>query len=104
MNEKNLGIIVATVIEAVPVPGTQRLHRILLDAGGGKQVQIASGIAGDFAPGYLVGKQVPILVDVSPIKVRGVLSEARFLATKGNGGKPVLLCPVEVVPSGVSVF
>lgn len=104
MEEKNIGIIMATVLEAIPVPGTQRLHRIVLDAGGGKHVQIASGIAGDFPPGYLVGRQVPILVDVPPIKVRGIVSEARFLATTGGHGRPVLLCPEEGVPPGATVF
>jgi len=94
----------ATVPEAEPVPGTQRLHRIVLRVAGGETVQIASGIAGDFPAGYLLGKQVPIMISVNPVKIRGIVSEARFLATSDADGKPVLLVPEQSVPAGAKVW
>jgi methionyl-tRNA synthetase len=104
MKEEDLGIVIATVIAAKHVQGTQRLHQITLQVGNGETVQIASGIAGDFPPGYMVGKQVPILVSVNPVKIRGILSEARFLATSDAQDKPVLLIPEAPVPPGTKVW
>ncbi|HLC56939.1 MAG TPA: hypothetical protein VJH95_00040 [Candidatus Nanoarchaeia archaeon] len=44
MQEENLGIIIGTVLEAEKIQGTERLHKIIIDIGQGKKVQIASGI------------------------------------------------------------
>jgi methionine--tRNA ligase beta chain len=104
VKEEDLGIVIATVRATEPVPGSQRLHRIVLEVGDGSTLQIASGIAGDFEADYLVGKQIPILINVDPIKVRGVLSQARFLATSGEDGRPVLLHPERPVPAGSKVW
>lgn len=104
MKEEDLGVVIATVTATEAVPGTQRLHRITLEIANGETVQIASGIAGDFPPGYMVGKQVPILITVNPVKIRGILSQARFLATSDASDKPVLLVPESEVPSGAKVW
>jgi methionyl-tRNA synthetase len=104
MKEEDLGIVIATVIDAEHVAGTQRLHRITLEIAGGEKIQIASGIAGDFPPGYLIGRQVPILINVNPVKIRGIASQARFLATGDANGKPVLLAPESPVPPGSRVW
>jgi methionyl-tRNA synthetase len=104
MKEEELGIIIATITATQHVPGTQRLHQITMDVGNGQTVQIASGIAGDFPSGYMVGKQVPILISVNPVKIRGILSEARFLATSDAAEKPVLLVPESPVPAGTKVW
>jgi len=104
MKEEDLGIVIATVLTAEHVIGTERLHRIVLEIKDGEKIQIASGIPGDFPADYLLGKQVPILVAVSPIKIRGILSQARFLATSDKGGKPVLLVPESSVPDGSQVW
>jgi methionyl-tRNA synthetase len=104
MKDEELGIVIATVISAEHIEGTQRLHRILLESTDGEKLQIASGIAGDFPAGYLIGKQVPILVNVKPVKIRGILSQARFLATSDTENKPVLLVPESFVPAGSKVW
>jgi len=103
VQEKDLGIVVGTIISAEKVVGSERLHRIVVDVGD-RTVQIASGIAGDFPSGYLIGKQVPVCIDVKRVKVRGVESEARFLATNDDEKRPVLLHPERPVPPGTSVW
>ncbi len=104
MQEENLGIIIGTVLKAEKIQGTERLHKIVVDVGEGKTAQIASGIAGDFGEGYLIGKQVPICINVKPIKIRGILSEARFLATSDANGTSILLNPEKKVPAGSKVW
>ncbi|MBD3557336.1 hypothetical protein H6S82_00435 [Planktothrix sp. FACHB-1355] len=104
MKEEDLGIVIATVVSAEHITGTQRLHRIVLETADGETLQIASGIAGDFPAGYLIGKQVPVLTKVEPVKIRGILSQARFLATSDGENKPVLLIPETMVPAGSKVW
>ena len=103
MDEPNLGIVIGTVISAEKVPGTNRLHIVKVDVGD-KILQVATGVPGDFEPGFLVGKQVPLKVDVPPVKVRGIESQARFITTMGDGGKTVLLLPEKKVPNGSKVW
>jgi len=104
MKEEDLGVCIGTVIAVEKVPGTKRLHKITIDIGNGKRKQIASGVPGDFEPDYLIGKQVPIKVDVKQIKIRGVSSSARFLTTTGFNGETVLLLPEKPVPNGSKVW
>lgn len=103
MEEASLGIVIGTVVSADKVEGTNRLHLVKVDVGG-KILQVATGVPGDFEPGYLVGKQVQLKVDVPPVKVRGIESQARFITAMGEGNKTVLLCPAHKVPNGSKVW
>ena len=105
MIEAPTGVVIATVLAAEPVPGTARLHRIMLEVAGGRTIQVASGLPGDLPPGEFVGKQIPIQVGgVEPRTIRGIRSEARLLATADADGRPVLLVPERPVPPGVDVW
>jgi methionyl-tRNA synthetase len=104
MTESELGIVVATVEAAEPVPGTKRLHKITVRLAVGETRTIASGVPGDFPAGHLVGKQIPILVAVEPVKIRGIESQARLLATQDADGRTVLLGPAQPVPDGSKVW
>lgn len=104
MKEQDLGIVVATVVSSERVLGASRLHKIVVDIGGGQTLVIASGVAGDLADGFLVGKQVPIQVGLPETRIRGIVSQARFLATSGEDGVPVLLHPHRPVVAGARVW
>lgn len=103
MDEESLGIVFGTIISAEKVKGTERLHIIKIDVGD-KVLQIATGVPGDFPEGYLIGKQVPIKIDVPTIKVRGIESQARFITTTGEGNKTILIIPEKKVPNGSKVW
>lgn len=99
MKEEDLGIRFGTVISAEHVKGTTRLHKIVVDMGDETR-QIASGVPGDFEPGYLIGKQIPIKIDVKPVRIRGIESTARLLTTDDGKGGTVLVFPEQSVPVG----
>ncbi len=103
MEEESLGIVIGTVVSTEKVEGTNRLHIIKIDIGE-KIIQVASGVPGDFEPHFLVGKQIPLKIDVNPVKVRGIESQARFITTMGVDKKTVLLVPKEKVPNGSKVW
>ena len=103
MKESELGIVIGTIKSTEKVAGTNRLHIIKINIGD-KEVQIASGVPGDFEPNGLVGKQVPVKIDVEPVKIRGIESNARFLAVAGENQETVMLFPEKSVPNGSKLW
>ena len=56
----------------------------------------------DKVPESLIGKLVPILANLKPVKLMGVESQGMILAVDVNG-KPILLHPDREVPAGSRV-
>jgi methionyl-tRNA synthetase len=98
---KRLQIRIATITAAEPVPKSTKLLKLTLDVGGETRT-IVAGIAEDYAPDQLVGKQIPVLVNLQPALIRGIVSEGMMLAADVDG-KAVLLHPDREVPSGSGV-
>ena len=95
---KKLDIKIGTVTAADKVEGADKLIRLELDLGG-EHRQVVAGMATTYTPEEFVGKQVPILVNLEPRKLRGVESQGMILAVDVDG-KPVLLLPDKEVPPG----
>jgi methionyl-tRNA synthetase len=50
----------------------------------------------------LIGKLVPVLANLKPVKLMGVESQGMILAVEVNG-KPILLHPDREVPAGSGI-
>ncbi|GIV06839.1 MAG: methionine--tRNA ligase [Fimbriimonadales bacterium] len=98
---KRLQIRIATVKAAEPVPKSTKLLKLTLDVGGEERT-IVAGIAEDYTPEQIVGKQIPVLVNLQPALIRGIVSEGMMLAADVDG-KAVLLHPDREIPSGSGV-
>lgn len=61
-------------------PDADKLLVSTVDIGQGQTKQIVSGIAKHYQPEDLIGKQVLVLTNLKPVKLRGVLSEGMLLA------------------------
>jgi len=96
-----LDIRVGRVLAAERVQGTDRLIQLLIDLGDERR-QVVAGIAPHYRPEELVGKEMPVVVNLEPRRVRGVESQGMILAVDVEG-RPVLLQPVEEVPPGSPV-
>jgi len=96
-----LDIRIGTVTAADKVQGADKLIRLELDMGGETR-QVVAGMAPAYAPEEFVGKQVPILVNLEPRKLRGIESQGMIVAVDIDG-KPVLLIPDKEVPAGSAV-
>ncbi len=98
---KKLDIRIGTIIVAEEVPDADKLIRLEVDFGEFKR-QIMAGIREWFPdPSVLVGKQVPILVNLEPKKLRGYESQGMMLAADENA--PILLNPEKPVTPGTIV-
>ncbi len=95
---KKLEIRIGKIVSAQKVEGTDKLLKLEVDLGEEKR-QLVAGIAQNYEPEQLVNKEVPILVNLEPRKIRGVESRGMLLAAIENES-PVLLHPDREVPPG----
>ncbi len=98
---KKLDMKIGKVLSATRVEGTDKLIRLEVDIGSDKR-QIVAGMAEFRDPEDLVGKQVPILVNLEPRKFRGIESHGMILAADVDG-RPILLHPEVEVPPGSTI-
>ena len=96
-----LDIRIGTVTGADKVEGADKLIRLEIDLGG-EHRQVVAGMAPTYTSEEFIGKQVPILVNLEPRKLKGVESQGMILAVDVEG-KPVMLLPDREVPSGSMV-
>lgn len=89
---QKLDLRVGTVIEVEQHPNADKLLRIVVDLAEDKPRQIISGIAEFFKPEDLVGKQVTVVANLPPRKLRGLESQGMILTTAyfDENGKEVL--------------
>nr|WP_298792162.1 methionine--tRNA ligase [uncultured Allomuricauda sp.] len=85
---------VGTIIEAEKMPKANKLLVLKVDTGLDTRT-IVSGIAESFKPEDIVGKQVTVLINLAPRKLRGVESEGMILMTENQEGKLVFVNPDE---------
>ena len=96
-----LDIRIGKIANAERIEGSKKLIRLKVDIGN-EQRQVVAGIAEEYRPENLIGKLIPVLVNLKPVKLMGVKSQGMILAVDVNG-KPVLLHPDTEVPAGSKV-
>ena len=75
-----LDLRVATVKSAEPHPNADRLLKVQLDDGTPSGRQVCAGIRQWYDPAAMVGKQVIIVANLEPRKIRGEISQGMILA------------------------
>jgi len=93
----------AKILAAERVPKSNKLMRLQVDLGF-EQRQVVAGIAAQYAPEQLVGRNVVVVTNLKPAKLMGVESNGMVLAASvGEAGAPVLLDVPADVPPGSKV-
>lgn len=77
---------IAKVLKAEAVEGSDKLIRFELDAGEGRVRQIFSGIRKAFKPETLVGRNVVIVANLAPRKMRFGISEGMVICAENPDG------------------
>jgi methionyl-tRNA synthetase len=93
---------VGTIVEAKKVEKADKLLELLVDLGFEKRT-ILSGIAMHFNPEDIVGKQVTIVANLAPRKMRGIESKGMILMTEDAQGKLYFVSPSEAIAAGSSI-
>jgi methionyl-tRNA synthetase len=89
----------ATVLEAEKVLKTNKLLRLKIDTGIDIRT-IVSGIAEYFNPQDLVGRQISIVANLEPRKIKGIESKGMILMAEDKDGRLVLVSPLGKVSNG----
>lgn len=96
---KKIDIKIGRVKSVEKVEGADKLLKFIFDFGG-EEKQIISGIAEFYTDlSSLVGKEMPVIVNLEPRTIRGYESQGMVLCADSEG-HPVLLHPESDVPPG----
>lgn len=92
----------ATITEAEKVEKADKLLKLTVDTGVDVRT-VVSGIAESFTPEEVIGKQVMILLNLAPRKIRGIESQGMLLLTTKPDGKLSFVTPDETVENGIEI-
>jgi methionyl-tRNA synthetase len=92
----------ATILTAEKVEKADKLLKFSVDTGVDVRT-VVSGVAESFTPEECIGKQVMILLNLAPRKIRGIESQGMLLLTNNAEGKLVFVTPTETVENGIEI-
>jgi methionyl-tRNA synthetase len=93
---------VGTIVTAEKVEKADKLLKLSVDLGFETRT-IVSGIALHFTPEEVVGKQVTVVVNLAPRKMRGIESNGMILMAETADGKLHFVRPEDAIPPGAKV-
>ena len=96
---QKLDIRIGTVISVKKVPNMDKLLQFNFEVGGETR-QIIAGMAA-FFPEFeiLIGKQMPLLLNIEPRVFKNETSHGMIVAADVSG-RPIFLAPEEKIPAG----
>jgi methionyl-tRNA synthetase len=97
-----LDLRVGTIVAAEKVPKADKLLKLQVDLGFETRT-IVSGIAEHFKPEDITGKQVVVVANLAPRKMRGIESNGMILMADDKAGKLHFINPVDAIDNGSSV-
>jgi methionine--tRNA ligase beta chain len=92
---------VATIKKVEPHPNADRLLVLQVDLGS-EERQIVAGIKGHYTPEELMDKQIVVVANLEPVKLRGLESQGMLLAAS-DGNRIVILTPEKDMQPGAKV-
>lgn len=99
---QKLDMRIGTVLVAEQHPNADKLLRLEIDLGEEKPRQICSGIAEHVSPNELIGRQLVVVTNLAPRKIRGLESQGMIL-TAGDDSDLGLLSTLKKVSNGSKV-
>jgi methionyl-tRNA synthetase len=99
---QKMDIRIGTIVEAIKVKKAKKLLQLKVDTGLDVRT-VVSGIAESFSPEDIVGKQVSVLMNLAPRKIRGIESEGMILMVENADGKLEFVTAGGEVPNGMEV-
>ncbi len=91
-----------TILSAEKIEKADKLLKLEIDLGFEKRT-ILSGIAKHFSPEEIIGKQVVVVANLAPRKMRGIESNGMILMAEDKEGKLYFVKPESVIANGSEV-
>lgn len=96
---KKLDIRIGTIVEAEKLLNSDKLPKLKLDLGSETRQILAGAAVAYPEPSVLVGKQVPVIVNLKPRTMCGEVGEGMMLAADDHG-IPIILQPERLLSAG----
>ena len=96
---EKLDLRVVKVLACEPVKGAKKLLKLKVDLGG-EERQVVSGISKYYKPEELVGKNVVLVANLKPVKLRGELSQGMILAASTDDDSILSVVNPGELPTG----
>ncbi|MBE6050039.1 MAG: methionine--tRNA ligase [Clostridium sp.] len=96
---EKLDLRVVKVLACEPVKGAKKLLKLKVDLGG-EERQVVSGISKFYKPEELVGKNVVLVANLKPVKLRGELSQGMILAASTDDDSVLSVVNPGELPTG----
>lgn len=93
---------VGTILSAEKVQKADKLLKLEVDLGTEKRI-IVSGIAQHFQTSDIINKQVIVVANLAPRKLKGIESNGMILTAEDKDGKLYLVSPEKLVTPGSSI-
>jgi methionyl-tRNA synthetase len=93
---------IGTIKAAEKVAKADKLLKLQVELGFEERT-IVSGIAEHFSPETLPGKQVIVVTNLAPRKMRGIESQGMILLAEQPNGRLVFVSPETMTANGVTV-
>jgi len=93
---------VGTILKAEKVEKADKLLKLELDMGNEIRT-VVSGIALHFKPEEIIGKQVTVVANLAPRKMRGIESKGMILMAQNADGRLIFVSPLETANNGSEV-
>ncbi len=97
-----LDIRTGTILEAKKVPKTKKLLELKVDTGIDTRT-VVSGIAEFYKPAEIVGKQVSIVINLAPKKLKGIESQGMVLMAETPDGRLEFIRPTTKINNGLEI-
>ena len=94
---------IARIVNAEDVDGADKLLKLTLDIGDGRQRTVFAGIKSAYKPEDLIGRLTPMVANLAPRKMKFGLSEGMVLAASGEDPGIFLLAPDSGATPGMRV-
>lgn len=93
---------VGTIMQAEKVEKADKLLKLQVNLGSETRT-IVSGIAQHFSPEEIIGRQVTVVANLAPRKMRGIESQGMILMAENRDGKLIFVAPLEKADEGSEV-
>jgi methionyl-tRNA synthetase len=91
---------VGTIKKVERIEGADKLLKLIVDIG--EERQLVAGIAKQYKPEQLIGKQVIVVANLQPAKIKNVESNGMILAAEENG-EPIIISPDKKTKNGSKI-
>lgn len=98
---EKLDLRVGKVVFCEKHPNADKLYVLKVDIGESEPRQIVSGLASSYTPGQVIGKNIVVIANLKPVKLRGVESRGMLLA--GKNGKEIAVVEVNGLEPGTKI-